>query len=240
MFGQTEYLQERKAAEFNQLVGQNNSMVITSNYKGITLTQPVQVLSVMPGRVIFQAPEPMVCFTFKEKVHLYSSAFREIVSARVSKCDSARGTLELADLTFTDRCWNERRHDRVQPRDPIYVYVEHKKALVRANLDNLSVGGMSLMACNFKEEALHTDHNTPVRLTLQLPGDDGRLDLKGKVIHARQTGRLVIIGVQLMANNAQEMRINRYVKARSTEILADLERIYREIWEQYWMPDLYH
>jgi hypothetical protein len=56
---QTEYLQERKAAEINQLVGQSSSMVITSNYKGITLTQPVQVLSMMPGRVIFQAPEPM-------------------------------------------------------------------------------------------------------------------------------------------------------------------------------------
>jgi hypothetical protein len=67
------------------------------------------------------------------------------------------------------------------------VDVEHKKSLFRANLDNLSVAGMSLMACNFKEEILHTDHNTPVRLTLQLPGDDGRLDLKGKVVHAYRT-----------------------------------------------------
>ncbi len=240
MSEQTEYLQERKAARINQLVGQNNSMVITSNYKGILLTQPVQVLSMLHDRVIFQSPDPMLFFTFKEKVHLYSSAYREIVSARVSNYDSTRGKLELTDLTFTGQCWKERQHDRVQPSDPIYVYVEHKKAFISANLENLAVGGMSLMVRNYNGEVLHIDDHTPIRMSIQLPGDNALMELKGKVIHARQSGRLVIIGVQLKANPTQEKRINRYVKARRTEILAELERIYREICDHYWMPDLYH
>ena len=234
------FLRERKVAEIDQIVDRNNPMVIASNYKGIILTQPVMLLSIVPGRVIFHTPEPIVSLTLKERVHLYSLAYREIVSARVLKCNAIIGNLELTDLTLTGRCWNERQTDRVQPRDPVYVYVEHNKALVRATMDNLSVGGMSLMACSYREKALHTDFNKPVRLTFQLPGDNVQLDIKGKVVHTRQAGRLVINGVKLMASSPQEKRIDRYVKARKSEILAELERIFRETREQYWMPDLYH
>jgi len=240
MATKTEYFHERKADKVAYLVGRNSPMVITSNYKGVILTQPIRVLSIIPGRVIFEALEPKLSFTLKEMVHLYSPAYREIVSARLLKLNAIKGKLELSDLTFTGRCWNERQYDRVQPRDPVYVYVEHKKALVRANLENLSAGGMSLMACNYKEEALHTDYDTLVRLTLKLPDVDERLELKGKVVQARRTGRLVINGVKLMASSAQEKRINRYVMARKAEILAELERNFREISEQPRMPSLYN
>jgi hypothetical protein len=231
--------QKQKATEVDELVACNNPMVIASSYKGIVLTQPVCVQSIVPGKVTFQAPEQGLCFTLKEKVQFYSSVSREIVSARVLECNGTKGLLELADLTFTGRCWKERQNDRVQPRDPIYVHVEHKRALVRANLENLSTGGMSLMGCTYRENALHLDHDTAVRLTLQLPGDDDRMNLKGRVVHARQIGSLVIVGVQLVAHSAQEKRISQYVKARKIEILAELEKISRAICEQPWMLPLY-
>jgi hypothetical protein len=83
------------------------------------------------------------------------------------------------------------------------------------------------------------DHDAAIRLTFQLPGEDTRMYLKGKVIQARQVGRLVIIGVQLMANRAQEKRIHRYVVARKAEILAELERTFLEISEPHGSLDLY-
>jgi hypothetical protein len=238
MFTGSENPQPRKAAEIMQLAVDHNHMVITSNYKGIILTQPVHVLNIMPDRVIFQAPAPPLSFTLKEKVHLYSRTFREIVSARLLNLNMAIGKLELADLTFTGWPWNERQSDRVQPQDPIIVCMGHKKAQVQTTLDNLSVEGMSLLACISQEKALMIDHDTAVRLTFQLPDDDARLYLRGKVIQARQVGRLVIIGVQLMANGAQKKRIHRYVAARKAEILAELERIFLEICEQPGSPDL--
>jgi hypothetical protein len=240
MFTGLENPQARKTAEIGQHAVNLTPMVITSNYKGVILTQPVQVLNIMPDRVIFQAPAPPLCFTLKEKVYLYSRTCREIVSARLLNINTVVGKLELADLTFTGWPWNERQSDRVQPRDPIIVGMGQKKAQFQVTLDNLSVEGMSLLACISKEKALLIDHDVAVRLTFQLPDEDARLYLKGKAIQARQIGRMVIIGIQLMANRAQEKRIHRYVVARKAEILAELERIFLEICEQSGSPNNYN
>ena len=240
MFTEIEYLQDRKAAEIAQLIVSNNPLIITSNYKGIILTQPIRVLSIMPGRVICQAPESTLCFTLKENIQLYSPELGEIVSARLLTLNTVMGRLELEDLIFTGRRWNEHQYDRVQPRDSICVSGEYKEALIRANLDNLSVGGMSLIVCRDREMALDIDRDSDMRLTLQLPGDDAHLEFQGKVVHSRQAGRLAILGIQLMASGAQEKRINRYVMARKVEILAELERTSHEAFEHHWMPGLYY
>jgi len=240
MFTGLENPQSRKTAEIAQLTVNHNPLVITSNYKGIILTQPVQVINIMPDRVIFQAPAPPLCFTLKEIVHLFSPTFREIVSARLLNLNTVMGKLELADLLFTGWPWNERQSDRVQPQDPMIVFVEHKKTLVTTNLDNLSMGGMSLLTSNDKEKSLHCDRDTVVRLTFQLPDSDGSLDLKGKIIHTHQVGKLAVIGVKFNIRGAQEKRIHRYVVARKAEILAELERTFLEISEQRGSPDLYN
>ena len=239
MFTGLENPQVRKTAEIGHHAVNLNPMVITSNYKGVVLTQPVQVLNIMPDRVIFQAPAPPLCFTLKEKVYLYNRTFLEIVSARLLNINTVVGKLELTDLTFTGWPWNERQSDRVQPQNPIIVCMGHKKAQVQATLDNISVDGLSLLACTSQEKALMVDHDEAVRLTFQLPDADARLDLRGKVIQTRQVGRLVILGVQFMPNRAQEKRIHRYVVARKAEILTELERIFLEICEQPAPPDTY-
>jgi hypothetical protein len=240
MFKEIEYIPDREAAEIAQLIAKKNSIIITSNYKGIILTQPVRVLGIVPGRVIIQAPDLTICFTLKERIHLHSLAFREIISARLLTVNRVLGKLELADLTMAGWHWNERQSDRVQPRSPIYVYGEHKKELIRASLDNLSVEGMSLMIYKNKAKMVPIDPDSAMRLTLQLPGEEARLDLKGRVVRERQIGRLDIIGLQLMASKAQEKRIHRYVLARKAEILAELEQTVGEILEQqHWNPDVY-
>jgi hypothetical protein len=239
MYAGLENPRTRKAAAITRYA-EYTPMVITSNYKGIILTQPVHVTNIMLDRVIFQAPAPPLCFTLKEKVHLYSRTFREIVSARLLNLNTVMGKLELADLSFTGWPWNERQSDRVQPQDTIIVYMGHKKAQVQATVDNLSVEGMSLVASTSQEKALMIDHDVAVHLSFQLPDEDARLDLKGTVIQARQVGKVVIIGVQFMANRAQKKRIHRYVVIRKAEILAELERIFLEIGEQPGSPDTYN
>jgi PilZ domain len=236
MFTGMEYLQDGKAVEIAQLIVTTNPIIITSNYKGIILTQRVRVLSFVPERMIIQAPDLELCLTFQDRIHLYSSAFKVIISARVLTIDMVMGKLELSDLSFTAWHWNERQCDRVQPRNPIYVNVVHNRALIRATLDNLSVGGMSLMIYKYKDKVVPFDQDSVVRLTMQLPGDDTRLYLKGKVIHERQTGKLGIIGMQLMGSQVQEKRINRYVVARKAEIMAELKQTSRGFLNQQSLP----
>lgn len=239
MLTRMEYYQDIKSAAAESLIANHQPMIITSSYKGIILTQPVQVCNILPGRVIFQAPEPVLSFTLKEKIILYSPAFWETLTARLLSINTVLGKMELSDLTFTTRIWNDRQDDRVQPRDPIYVYGELNNEPIRANLDDLSMGGMNLMVNAHKGKLLALKHDSSVRLTMQLSGDDTRLDVKGKVIHSRKVGMLVFVGVQLTVSSAQEKRIYRYVMARKAEILAELERNFQEVHEHRWMASTY-
>ncbi len=240
MLTQTEYLQDWKSDEIYQLVRRNGPLVIASHYKGIVLTQPVQVFSIRPDRIIFQAPESIACLPLGVRIHLYSPEFPAVISARVMNFNVPMEKLELTELALTRRCWRERQHDRVQPRDPVFVHVSQKKSVFRANLDNLSAHGMSLMTCRYGDQALQIDPDAPVRLTFQLPHDHTQLDIKGKIIHSRRTGRLSIIGLRLMVNSAQERWVIRYVKARKAEILAELETPFRDVYECPCMPGLYN
>ncbi len=78
-----------------------------------------------------------------------------------------------------------------------------------------------------------------MKLTFQLPGEDTPLDLKGKIVHARQAGKLAILGIHMLATRVQEKRILKYVVTRKTEILAELEQAFREIHEPFWTPGFY-
>jgi hypothetical protein len=226
-------------AELAQRIVSTNPITIISNYKGIILTQPVQVLSMGPERVILQAPDLTVCFTIKDRIQLYSREFQEIISARLLEVNPTTGRLELADLAITGWHWYDRQADRVQPRDPIYVDGKDKNALIRACLDNLSAQGMSLMIYKYKERPVPFGRDSIVSLTFQLPGEEIRLHLKAKVLHERQTGRLGILGMQLMSSSTQEKHINRYVLARKAEILGELEQTSREFYTQPSRPCLY-
>lgn len=240
MFAETIYMmKDNKTADIAQLVGSQNRIILSSNYKGIGLTQPVDVLKVSPRRLITQAPDLTVCFTLKDKVLFYNHDHRELVSAKLLAINTIMGKLELADLAFTGWHWNERQTDRVQPQEPVYVYIEHKKTPIWANLDNLSPGGISLMIYKYQDKLVRLDQGSVVRLAFQLPGEDSRLDIKGKVIHERQIGRLGMIGMQLLCSTAQERRLRRYVRLRKAEILDELEKASREFLAQQRMPNLY-
>jgi hypothetical protein len=239
MFSGIAYPQGRKGAEISQLIVNKIPIMIISSYKGVILHQPVHVLNAIAGRVTIQAPDLAVCFTLKEKIQFYCRKFQAMGSAWLLATDTIMGKLELTDLDFTNWHWYERQSDRVQPRDPICLHGEYKKTPIRASLDNLSPGGISIMIYKYNEMVVRFDPDSILRLTLQLPGEDTPLDLKGKVVHERQTGRLGIIGLHLLSTSAQDKHIQRYVRARKAEILAELEQASREFLLQQSMPILF-
>jgi hypothetical protein len=223
-----------------QLITNNDPLIITSDYKGINLTQLVHVLDVQPEQVTFQPPDPKLCLNFKDRIELFDRDLHDILSAQLLAINMIQGEMVLADFNFTGRHWNERQEDRVQPREPIYVETEHKKTLVRAGLDNLSVGGMSLMIYKETGKPFAFEQDAVVRLHLKLPGVDNLLDLKGKVIHERQTGRLNLLGLQLKTSLNQEKLIHQYVQQRKAEILIELDQVSREFLYHQSMPYLYY
>ena len=189
MFTGTDNQQASNESPFARLLGMKQPILITSNYKGIVLTQPVDVLNAGPERVTIQAPDLNVCFSVKEQVQLYSQSLQEIILARLLAVNTIVGELELTDLSFPGYYWKDRQSDRVQPHDPIYVHGQYQQATMRACLNDISVEGISLMVYQCKTKPVVFDRNALVRLAMQLPDDDARGTLRSNHRLRRSTGR---------------------------------------------------
>jgi hypothetical protein len=236
---QVEYPQEKIDTVIERIAARNHAIKIISTYKGLILTHPIQILEILPDRVIFQAPEHHLCFTLRGKVHLYSHTLPETVTARLLELNMIVGKLALSDLTFSGQSWKERLCERTQPRDPICVDMAWNNSLARVHLENLSATGMRVMISRTKDQGVCTHWNAPVRLTFQLPRDALKMDLKGTIIFSRQVGNLVIAGIRFLPSKSQEERLNQYILARKAEILDELEWAFQKMFEHRQIQDLY-
>lgn len=237
------YIKGEIAAAIGQIADRHLPLTIASMYKGIVLTQPTQVLDILPDRVVVQAPEHRLCYTLKEKVHLYSHALPETISAKLLELDAVLGKVALSDLDFLGQSWVKRLSERVEPGEPLYVDMTWGKNQLRAGLENLSMTGMSLMAYmnNVKDFYIeHIDHrDTPVKLSVPLPGEDAQLTLKGRIVRCRRVKQLVMIGICFIPDAKQAKRLHRYIEDRKAEILDELESAHRQTYEQRQALELY-
>ncbi len=239
MFANVDYPQVRIADKIERFFTRNHTFSIASTYKGLILTNPIRVLDVLPHCVVFQAPDLRLCFTLREKVHLYSHALSEAITAQVLELNLILGKISLSDLAFSGRSWKDRHYERIQPQNMICVDFSSQKITSRAQLKDLSTTGMSLLVSRARDKRLCTDRDAPVRLALQLPKDDFKMDLKGKIINSRQSGNLVIIGVSFVPNKSQEKRLHQYIQARKTEILNELESEFHKLLEPPQIQDMF-
>jgi len=239
MSAKVEYLQERIMDQIGRLTAQNKPMTITGTYKGILLTHPIRVLNILPDRVIFQAPGSLLCLTLREKVHLYSNALPETVTARLLELNMIVGEIALSDFTFSGLSWKERLCDRIQPRDPIGVDFYSQKTTVRGHMENISTIGMRLLISRKKDKGVCTDYGAPVRLAFRLPGDSLQINLKGKITYSRQVRDSMIIGIHFLPNPSQEKRLTQYILASKAEILDELELEFQKMLAPRQIQDLY-
>lgn len=239
MFANVDYPQVRIADKIERHLNRNHTFSIASTYKGLILTNPIRVLDILPDCVVFQAPELRLCFTLREKVHLYSHALSEAITARLLELNLILGKISLSDLTFSGHSWKDRLCERIQPQNLICVDFSCQKTTSRAQLKDLSTTGMCLLISRAKDKSICTDRDAPVRLALQLPKDDFKMDLRGKIINSRQLGSLVIVGVSYVPNKSQEKRLHQYIQARRVEILKELESEFHKILEPPQIQDMY-
>jgi hypothetical protein len=234
-----EYPRGKIATVIERIAACNLAITITSTYKGLILTQPIRVLDILPDRVIFQTPEHRLCFTLKEKVHLYSHVLMEVITAQMLELNMVVGKFTLSDLIFSGKSWKERLCERIQPRDPICLDMAVNNTLVRTHLENLSATGMSVIIYRTEDKGAYINCDALIGLAFQLPRDTMKMEMLGKQISSRQVGNLVIVGIHLFPSSSQEMRLNQYIMARKAEILDELEWAYQKIFEPRQVQDLY-
>jgi hypothetical protein len=239
MFTTVDYPRVRIPEEIERLFARNHIITIASAYKGLILTHPIQVLDILPDRVVFRAPDPLLCFTLREKVHLYSHTLSEAITARLLEINMILGKISLCDFTFSGHSWKDRLCERIQPQNLITVDFSNQKTKASAQLKDLSTTGIRFLISRTKNKGVCTNRDATIRLTLRLPRDDYGMDLKGKIIYSQQLGNLVIVGVHFHPSVSQEKRLHQYISTRKAEILNELKSEFQRLIAPRQVQDLY-
>lgn len=228
---------EKTPANVASLTNCNIPLTMVSTYKGMTLTQDIFLLNVLPGSLIMQAPQDRLLMGSTSSIYLYSQALPETYRAQVKEVKE--GKMVLSNLTATGRAWTERASERVQPRFPLYADVHMKKISIRASIEDLSITGMRLSAYKLFEKGLSFHTDAIGWLRFRLPDDLLEMNMKIKVVYSRSIGKMVKSGVRIFPSPSQTDRLQRYIDARKEEILRELDQMCAEIREPQKVSNLF-
>ena len=111
-------LQDEIQALFDCQDGEQARLELTSSYQGVVLRQQVQPVALDQQRAVFLALDPCTCAALEGCVHLHSSCLSQPIKARVKDLAPHSGMFSLIDFSYAESGWNERRHERVQTKNP--------------------------------------------------------------------------------------------------------------------------
>jgi hypothetical protein len=194
-------------------------------HKGTSITQPGSILAIDPSSATIQATQCQTFYILSGMVHLRSKAFTGAITATIHPVDYSRGTFRLSDLSYAG--WQERRAERVQPKYPTYVEMQHYRKTYHAFLQDISDEGMGILVNEALYPAGRLQPGHRLRLEFQLTAEQAFVSLKAVIVYRVSAGPpLIKYGLQLLPNPIQRNKLQGYVSQRYDEILYELEQEY--------------
>ncbi len=206
------------------LAYQNIPLVLTSTFKGLVLSQELNIIELKKEKMTCQAPNRRLAVSLKGSTYLYSPSLSDVITAQIEDINLEQGWIIFTNLAFTGGRWKERFNARIQPDPPIFVDVICRRSTFRAELDNLSMNGIQLMAYKLPEKGVYVQDEDSVKLSFYLPNDPQKMTLKGSIVYCNQAVKLVKLGVRTRPNSSQASRLRLYIATRMAEIINELDQ----------------
>jgi hypothetical protein len=209
---------------------QSITLQLIQSFRGIELKHDVRMLEIGPNSATFQATHMRMCAALEGHVYLHSSNFPAPVAARLTNIDTKRGLFVLSGFAYREIEWKERQQERVRPGQPVYVDLRRRGKVLHAPLENISIGGMGVLAHHQRlEKEMNIQPGMVTQFDFHLPPDHQFKALKGTVIYLRPVDSSVTrLGVQLHPNARQARSLDSYVAEQKEEIIAALDAAYLE------------
>jgi hypothetical protein len=217
---------------------QKAALELTQSYKEVVLKQAVKILEVNPEYATFRASNIGMCAALNDDVYLHSQSFPKPVMARLKGLSIGEGMFVLSDFSYQDAEWKERQHERVRPKDPIYVTLQWRQKAIRACIENISVNGMGILAYKLVEKGIKIRPGSTIYMDFNLPPHYKYSGVKGTVIYLNAIGdHSVKLGVQLHPKTGETHSLGNYFAQRKQEILDELDQLFSE---SYWQRGVQH
>ena len=217
--------EEEILAIFDSHTNHETSLVITKSYRGMILRQEIKTVAVEEHRAVFQALDLGVCAVLEGCVHLHSYFLTKPVKARVRDLSARRGMFSLSDFSYIEGTWQERLHERVQPKGPTYVSLRCRRMDFRASMLDISLNGMGVLVCKSEDPELEFQANSSVCTDFQTSPAFKWIKLGGAIHYQQKVSRSTArLGIRLYPKLEQARQLDKYIAKRKTEIMGELER----------------
>jgi hypothetical protein len=217
---------------------QKAALELTQSYKEVVLKQDVSILYVSPDCATFRASNIEMCAALQDDVYLHSQLFPKPVMARLKGLSIGEGMFVLSDFTYKDAEWKERKHERVRPKDPIYVTLHWKRKEIRASIENISLNGMGILTYKLTEKGVNIQPGSTIYLDFKLPPSYKYLGIKGTVIYLSQISDYSVkLGLKIYPKTSETQTLEKYIAQRKQEILDELDQLFSEA---YWQRGVQH
>ncbi len=213
-------------------------IIMIKRYKGATLSQQSRIIEISPELATIQASQRLTYPVLDGPVHLRSRAFSGAICANIHAVDYTQGTFQLSELAYRE--WQERRGERVQPKDPTYVEMEMGGETFHACLEDISAEGLGVLL-NIQsdpEDQLQAGVKLLLRVRL-LPGQT--LNNVPAIIVYRRKAELSLLrlGLNIFPDDDQKVILEEYVCRRYDEILEELKQDFNRMREPCRVENLY-
>ncbi len=210
---------------FESLARQDSILTLSNSYQGIMWFQDSRIMSVNPEFAVLKVKDCKSFVSPGKQIQLHNTAFSRPVKATLQDLDYDDGLLYLSGLAYSDREWQPRYHERVQPKDPAYAILSFNRRQFRACIENVSMNGQGLLIDKRYLKDSRIKLLSKISLKFKLPPGFEWNNLKGSVVNLNTINdSLVRLGVRLHPNSQESRSLVSYVTGRKQEILDELDQ----------------
>ena len=216
---------------FVKLYERDLPLQLYNTYRGVAISYPARVISVDDGYLGMSLhASQAVCLALEGNTRLQSDHFPGIYTASAVAVDVPNKKAILTDFDAVSDSIGQRASHRVIPSEPLNIEISTGDVQISGKIADISIYGIGIytFAAYFYGN-LEIKPGMEVLIEFMLPGMAEAFKVSGEVSSiVQKPGTLMHrMGVKTLPDQALESVLAKYVKARQSEILTELEMVYR-------------
>ncbi len=220
---------------FEAIASEQKPLRLINSYRGIPISYEASIVTINQGYVALKAhPYQATCMALEGKTHVQSDLLPEVYQAKAVAVDVLKSQAILTEFSGAGVTVGNRMTVRVQPREPIDAEIYDGEHRIPGNLADISSSGVGVFTfATYIYGDLTFQKGVKVFVDFRLPTSEPVVRCQGKITSlVHQPGTFLHrLGLQIWSTPASEPLLQQYVAVRQEEILDELKRVYKSMYQ---------
>lgn len=215
----------KEVDNISTLICPEDKIEVTIPISGMLVDDQLTVKDTSSNQIIAQAGNIGNFCSGSETIPVFLRLQNEqtIVVSRTVRILIHSNEVHLSDFHILKQEWRERSEQRVQPKFPVYISFTSDGMEIRANLHDISIKGMCLIANVQMDEIPASITSSDLDLMINVKPYLEEFRVRGIVKDMRcLTDSLTRIGLEIFPTRSDFKRLANYVHVRRQEIMEEM------------------